>query len=82
MGLPRDFEMPPRDRFNVLCQNVPVQSARDATKVAMAHLDGQLPVSSEDVMWHDNIAKKVYYGLDKRTSKSAKSNTMADEVFA
>lgn len=83
MGLPGDFEMPPRDRFNVLCQNVPVQSARDATSVALEHLGGRLKRSTDDVMWFDNESKRAYRTIDKLplTSHQTELST-GDEVFA
>lgn len=77
MGLPGDFELPPRDRFNVICQNVPVQSARDATLVAVEHIGGSRKGSADDIMWFDNSSKKTYFGIEKST----RSTTTHDVFF-
>lgn len=62
MGLPADYPIPPKSKFNLLCQNVPVESARDATSIAKRWLGGQLQDSGAPVVWFDNKSGVARYG--------------------
>lgn len=65
MGLPRDFPLPPQDKFNIICQNVPTMTARDVTTMAKSFVNGELESTGSQVTWVDNISQKVFYGPGK-----------------
>lgn len=62
MGLPADYPIPPKSKYNLLCQNVPVESARAGTEVAVDFLGGKLKDSGAPVMWYDNLSGKERFG--------------------
>lgn len=81
MGLPKDYPIPIGEDFNVLCQNVPVESARDASLIAKDWLSGKLEDSNEKVMWFDNESKQEYHTIDRLTPKKKMDATAANHVF-
>ncbi len=65
MGLPADYEKADGRDLNVICQNVPVHSARAATDLALGWLGGKHPSSGHGVAWACNDSEKRWYGPDK-----------------
>lgn len=65
MGMPLDFELPPVNQFNVVCQNVPVNTARDITLDPIEFCKGKLQPSGHRVVWYDNVTRRVYHGRDR-----------------
>ena len=41
MGLPLDFELPPVQHYNIICQNVPTWTAAEATRALIPFLEGR-----------------------------------------
>lgn len=50
MGLPNDFELPPRNKWNIICQNVPVNSAECATELGMRLMESGRRVDTRDLL--------------------------------
>lgn len=70
MGLPKDYPIPFGEDFNVICQNVPVQSARDASLIAKRFIGGANERASDPVMWYDNETMREYWTIDKLSKRS------------
>lgn len=70
MGIPYDFELPEIKDFNIICQNVPVPTARDVTEFAIDFVGGKLIASDEEVTWTDNMTQKQYVGGEKLTTRN------------
>lgn len=69
MGLPDDYEAVPHRATNIICQNVPVHSARAATDIGLKWLGGELSNTDAEVTWACNGSQKRWYGPDKLTER-------------
>lgn len=73
MGMPLDYEIVPNRNLNIVCQNVPSESARAATDLALAWLDGKTEMTDESVTWACNVSEMRWVGAEKkRPSKVAR----------
>jgi site-specific DNA-cytosine methylase len=79
MGMPLDFRLPPARDFNLVCQNVPVPTARDVTHDPIDFVNGKLTMTDEAVMWYDNTTRRTYAGPQKRLVAEAPTES---DVFA
>lgn len=75
MGMPEDFELlDPRKSVNHMCQNVPVNTARDmASEVAMAIEDKRQWISGESLMTQDNTTRTFRDQPNQETSATLES---------
>ncbi len=68
MGLPKDFELlNPKRSANHICQNVPVQTARDMATEVKAYLEGQRPLVDTDYVLQYNHTQKAEYSENRTT---------------
>lgn len=68
MGLPKDFELlNPKRSANHICQNVPVQTARDMALEVKAYLEGQRPLVDTDYVLQYNHTQKAEYSENRTT---------------
>jgi site-specific DNA-cytosine methylase len=68
MGLPENFELlSPKKSANHICQNVPVQTARDMALEVKAYLEGQRPLVDTDYVLQYNHTQKAEYAEKKTT---------------
>ena len=62
MGLPNDFELlNPKKSANHICQNVPVQTARDMATEVKKYLEGKLQMVDTDYVVQYNHQQKNDY---------------------
>lgn len=71
MGLPEDFELlNPKKSANHICQNVPVQTARDMATEVKKYLENDLPLVDTDYVIQYNHSQKSEY-VEKRDTLEA-----------
>lgn len=58
MGLPVDYVLPPDRDYNIICQNVPRESAEYATRHAVAWLGGSLRDSGKPTTRFDSLDRR------------------------
>jgi site-specific DNA-cytosine methylase len=58
MGLPHDYKLVTED-YNHLCQNVPVCTGADMTRMVMKYLDGGLKMSGSRFLMQSNINERI-----------------------
>lgn len=79
MGLPADYPIPGYDQYNAICQNVPVNAAEDATKIAMMWMDGKLERGDGPLGWRDSIRDWESFGDPKRPKQPKQSKSIASK---
>lgn len=78
MGLPSDYPITTAGTQRRLCQNVPVNTGRHATEIALKYLDGQLEPSGSDMVWVDEFSERTRFGWEKNRPEQVAHR----EVFA
>lgn len=68
MDMPQDFELiDPDKNLNHVCQNVPVNTARDMAKFVDDYLKGNLEIINTEVLYQNNVNQKEHCEIKKNT---------------
>jgi site-specific DNA-cytosine methylase len=71
MKMPNDFQLQGgRKNLNMICQNVPVTTARDMANDIMLWLEGKLPETKSQFAIFDNKKQTIYYEKESQTLES------------